>query len=110
MKPTHESVTDKPFDYVNLDKAFLHFASEDCGDIPAEDLIESIERTIAAHHDKATPKPLTGHSRMIWELENEHVVFKYQVLQDRIEIGDIVSKKSGLPYEPYHDLHATWTP
>ena len=110
MKHTIPDIAAKRFDYVNLDRSFLTFASEECGGIPAEELLETLEITIATEHHRATPQPISGHPRMIWELHTEHLIAQYQILPDRIEIGPIRSKTTGLPYEPYHDLLAEFAP
>ena len=86
---------------------FVDFAGR-CGMEP-EELLSAIEHAILTRHKEAKPSPQDGHSRMIWELELESVSFRYQILPGYIEVGDLVCKTDGLPYEPSHDLLADFT-
>ena len=109
MKHIHPDIAGKEFDYVHLDEAFLWFAYEHCPGVRPEVLAETLENTIAAEHQRAIPHNYADHPRTIWEISTDHLIAHYQILPDRVEIGPMRARLTGVPYEPKHDLHATFT-
>lgn len=108
MRHKHPDIGDRKFDYVHLDECFKYFAEDECGAC-LRTLLETLEATIAYEHDRAIPYFYPDHPRTIWAITTVHLVARYQILPDRVEIGPMESRMTGGCYEPKHDLHATFT-
>lgn len=109
MKHIHPDIKGKVFDYLNIDTGFTAFAREECGHKSPERLLEKLEETIAYQHDSAIPSICSGHPRRIWQLSTDQLTAYYQILPERVEIGDLKSRQTGAIYEPRHDLLASFT-
>lgn len=105
----HADIDILPICYVNLDEAFFIFALEECKGHDPEELLNEMEETIRTEHGRALKREVEDHPRPVWELSTKRLRFTYQVLPDCIEVGSIISRLTGMPYEPKHDLHAEFT-
>lgn len=106
---THPNIEGKEIAYVNLDNAFSNFAQEACGGLCPTLLVDAMESTIRLRHGEARAVTFPDHPRSIWELQTPHLRFQYQVLDDKVEVGAIWSRTTGVGYEPGQDLLAEYT-
>lgn len=103
---SHADIGDKPITYVRLDQAFLDFAVDVCQAASGDLLLDDLEDTIRGRHGAARRISWPQQPRPLWELETHFLRFQYQVLADRIEVGSIWSRATGVRYEPSQDLLA----
>ena len=106
---THPDIAGKHITYVNLDRSFASFASDECNAPCPTMLTEEIENAIRRRHHEAEQVSLRGHQRPLWQLQTPLLRFHYQVLNDSIEVGTIYSALTGTCYEPGQDLLAEYT-
>lgn len=107
--PVHPDVADKPITYLQLDHSFAPFASDICDAASAEALLDDLADTIRFRHGRARSVLWPGHARPLWELETHFLRFQYQVLRDKVEVGTIWSRDTGLVYAASQDLLARYT-
>ena len=109
MKYIHADIKHKNIRSIyQLTASFELFAAEGA-DIDGETLWARLVEAILTSHQEATPITYPDHPRPIWRLDIEDFTFDYQVLSTVIEVGDIVSTRTGLPFEPTQDLLAEFT-
>lgn len=109
MNHAHPDIANKNFEYIQLDESFHHFAADECLCYDAETLLSELEETVLARHGQAIALQVQDHPRTIWRLENDDLMFTYQVLVDVVEVGGIRSKRTNAIYEPKHDLFAEFS-
>lgn len=87
---------------------FKEFAAR-CKMGPHE-LVGVMEDAVRFRHHEATHFTQPGHPRPLWRLELETIRFTYQVLPgEDVEVGGLVCRLDGRPYEPSQDLLADFT-
>lgn len=109
MKHIHADIANKPIESIYQLTASFDLFAEEGADIDGDTLWANIVETIQTCHHEATPETIPGHPRPIWKLDIAGFYFYYQVLSDRIEVGDIVSTATGFAFEPTQDLMAEFT-